>query len=90
MIETVKQWLASEGNTRWLLVLDNLDDLESFDINNYIPSCRHGTIIITSRRRESLSKRRGFEVKQMQKTEALTLLLQSSSRELGHLLDDGM
>ena len=90
VLEAVKQWLASEGNTRWLLIFDNLDDLESFNINNYIPSCRHGTIIITSRRRESLLTRRGFEVQHMQRNDAKMLLLQSSHRELKHLPDNGM
>ena len=90
VIEAVKQWLATEGNTQWLLVFDNLDDLESFSINKYIPSCFHGTIIITSRRRDALIARRGFEIEQMQDSEAQMLLCQSSHRELKDIPDDGM
>ena len=86
----MKQWLATEGNTQWLLVFDNLDDLESFKINDYIPSCLHGTIIITSRRRDALLTRRGLEVEQMQDIEAQMLLCQSSHRELDNIPDDGM
>lgn len=90
VIEAVKRWLAAEGNPGWLLVFDNLDDLESFDINNYLPSCWHGTIIITSRRPESRLTRRGMEVQQMQDCEAQMLLLQSSHRELNEITEKGM
>ena len=86
VIECVKNWLAAEGNTRWLLVFDNLDDLESFSLSNYIPSsCGHGTIIITSRRLEIRSTIRGFEVQQMKRSEAERLLMQSSNRDLQHI-----
>ena len=44
----VHQWLASSKNTNWLMVLDSLDDLESFDCRDLIPQCSHGSIIVTS------------------------------------------
>ncbi|KAF8468449.1 hypothetical protein BDZ91DRAFT_111539 [Kalaharituber pfeilii] len=34
VINAVKEWLTAKDNTKWLLVFDNLDDLESFDIND--------------------------------------------------------
>ena len=78
IVTAVKQWFNNEANTRWLLVFDNLDDLDSFDLNDYIPSGRHGTVIITSRRRESLQGRQGLEVSQMNDGEAERLLIQSA------------
>ncbi|KAF8442498.1 P-loop containing nucleoside triphosphate hydrolase protein [Kalaharituber pfeilii] len=82
-IKAVQKWLTAKSNNRWLLVFDNLDDLESFDINDYIPSCDFGTVIITSRRRESAQHRRGLEVHQMQSNEAERLLLTSAGLDLG-------
>lgn len=89
VVEAVKQWLATEANTRWLLVFDNLDDLESFSVNNYIPSCRHGTIIITTRRHDIREGRRGFPVEHMQRYEAEMLLIQSSHHDLQEFPENG-
>ncbi|KAF8465110.1 hypothetical protein BDZ91DRAFT_728791 [Kalaharituber pfeilii] len=85
VIKAVKKWLTAKQNDKWLLVFDNLDDLESFDINDYIPSCDFGTVIITSRRRGSTQGRRGLEVHQMQNLEAEKLLLTSARLDLGRL-----
>ncbi|RPB27890.1 TPR-like protein, partial [Terfezia boudieri ATCC MYA-4762] len=80
VVDSVKRYFSAPGNTGWLLVFDNLDDLDLVDIEEYIPSCHHGTVIITSRRRESIQQgRRGFEVQQMHPTEAIQLLLSSCS-----------
>ena len=35
IVGAVKQWLAAKGNIKWLLVIDNLDNLESFDLRLY-------------------------------------------------------
>ena len=76
VVDAVKRWFSASGNTHWLLVFDNLDDLDLVDIEEYIPSCNHGMVIITSRRRESIQQgRRGFEVQQMHPIEAIQLLL---------------
>jgi len=75
VVDAVKEWFALPENMNWLLVFDNLDDPDSVDIGEYIPACDHGTIIITSRRRDLRQGRRGFEVPQMQPMEAIQLLL---------------
>ncbi|KAF8473485.1 hypothetical protein BDZ91DRAFT_714700 [Kalaharituber pfeilii] len=89
VIKAVKKWLTAKQNDKWLLVFDNLDDLESFDINDYIPSCNFGTVIITSRRRGSTQGRRGLEVHQMQNHEAEKLLSTSAGLDLGSLTPEG-
>ena len=43
VIQAVKRWFTNEANKNWLLIFDNADDLESFSIGHYIPSCSHGT-----------------------------------------------
>ncbi|KAF8446939.1 hypothetical protein BGX38DRAFT_615123 [Terfezia claveryi] len=77
VVDAVKQWFALPENTNWLLVFDNLDDPDLVDIEEYIPACNHGTVIITSRRRDLQQGRRGFEVQQMQPMEAIQLLLRA-------------
>ncbi|KAF8446937.1 P-loop containing nucleoside triphosphate hydrolase protein [Terfezia claveryi] len=77
IVDAVKRWFALLENRNWLLVFDNLDNPELVDIEEYIPACNHGTVIITSRRRDLQQGRRGFEVQQMQPIEAIQLLLKA-------------
>ena len=90
VIEAVKQWFTTPGNGNWLLIFDNLDDLQSFDIDDYIPSCGHGTVIITSRRPECIKQgHRGFEVDQMQPSEGMKLLMTSAVLRYEDVTPDG-
>jgi len=80
VVSAVKQWFSAPGNTNWLLVFDNLDDPDLVGIEEYIPSCNHGTVIITSRRRDCVRQgRRGLEVQQMHHMESIQLLLSACS-----------
>jgi NB-ARC domain len=45
----VRLWLSDTANTRWLLIFDNYDDPDVFDIRKYYPHADHGSIIITTR-----------------------------------------
>ena len=90
VVEAVRQWFTALENTNWLLVLDNLDDLQSFDIDDYIPSCGHGTVIITSRRPECIKQgRRGFEVSQMNPSESMKVLMASAVLNYEDVTPDG-
>ena len=84
VVEAVREWFTAPENTKWLLVFDNLDDLQSFDIDDYIPSCGHGAVIITSRRPKCIKQgRRGFEVYQIQPSEDMKVLLTSAVQQYG-------
>ncbi|KAF8458729.1 P-loop containing nucleoside triphosphate hydrolase protein [Kalaharituber pfeilii] len=85
VVTAVKNWFAAKHNTKWLLVFDNLDDLESFES---IPQLAHGTVIITSRRRERVQGRRCLEVKQMDNSEAQKLLFNSAKPDFEKLTPD--
>lgn len=74
IVQGVKRWFTREDNRSWLLILDNVDDLESFDIGSFIPSPTHGTIIMTSRRRECARFGTGILVDNMPESEAVLLL----------------
>jgi len=80
VVSAVRQWFSAPGNTNWLLVFDNLDDPDLVNIEEYIPLCNHGTVIITSRRRECIQQgRRGLEVQEMHHMESIQLLLSACS-----------
>lgn len=43
------RWLSQQGNTRWLVILDNYDDPGAYDIRRFLPVRSQGSIIITTR-----------------------------------------
>lgn len=78
VLEAVKQWFSQKENQHWLLVLDNVDDLTSFNIRDFIPMASHGTVLMTSRRKECISLGKGLEVEVMSEPEGVHLLLKSA------------
>ena len=77
---TVKIWLQNPKHAHWLLVLDNLDDLESWNYKEYLPGGPNGSILVTSRRLDlewfESSKDIAFiKVQELDMDEALQLLL---------------
>jgi hypothetical protein len=73
-------WLTSniEG---WLLFFDNADD-PRLNLNDFIPQCNHGNIIITSRN-PGLRVYAGSHslVSDMEEEDAVALLLKSAAQE---------
>ncbi len=57
VVAVIKQWLSLRGNTRWMLVFDNIDnpklpgieDPQAYDIRLYFPEAHQGSILITTR-----------------------------------------
>ncbi|KAI2916509.1 hypothetical protein CBS147320_9631 [Aspergillus niger] len=85
-ISLVTQWLRSDQISRWLLVVDNADDLTFVDpthpeeshLMNLIPSASNGKVLITSRNGRVAEELVGFanrvvRVERMTMTEATTL-----------------
>ena len=76
----VKVWLQSQKHTQWLLILDNLDDLESWNYKEYMPGGPSGSIVVTSRRQdlelfENGSNIATIRVQELHSDEALQLLV---------------
>ncbi|KAF3159958.1 hypothetical protein TWF751_000510 [Orbilia oligospora] len=78
-------WLQLPGNSRWLLIFDNADDLETFSIQKYIPNQGSGAILITSRRPEFSQSARQVDLEGLDSKSAVALLL-----NLAHLTDSGV
>jgi NB-ARC domain len=51
----VRRWLSETKNSRWLLIFDNYDEPDLFDIQKYYPHTAHGSIIITTRLPDQVS-----------------------------------
>lgn len=47
-------WLSHPENTTWLLIFDNYDDPDLYDLDDFCPSIGRGSIIITTRLPEPL------------------------------------
>ncbi|KAL2782503.1 hypothetical protein BJX66DRAFT_331145 [Aspergillus keveii] len=88
----VLQWLAQPGNTRWLIIFDNIDEYSplqdhsdsGYDIYEFFPKADHGSIIITSRLHGLTELGKPFPVRKLAYIDATRLLLQSS----GFLAED--
>ncbi|KAK5080183.1 hypothetical protein LTS08_008757 [Lithohypha guttulata] len=49
VVAGVKQWLSDTKNTKWLLIFDNYDEPQSYDLTDCYPPASHGSVIITTR-----------------------------------------
>ena len=82
----VLQWLARPGNTRWLIIFDNIDQYSpaqghghcGYDIYEFFPKADHGSIMITSRLQGLTELGKSFPVRRLMYKDATQLLFQSS------------
>lgn len=71
-------WLSYKENTQWLLIIDNVDDLETVNLRDLLPTTVWGAVLVTSRRSDLALSWDSIEVPGMNKDEAIVLLQQSS------------
>ncbi|KAK3348926.1 P-loop containing nucleoside triphosphate hydrolase protein, partial [Lasiosphaeria hispida] len=72
------QWLSREQTSKCLLVFDNTDDLESFDVSQFFPKVPWGDILITSRCKQADRLGHAMAIDVMDEDEAVQLLLRCS------------
>jgi hypothetical protein len=56
----ISLWLSKLENSRWLLIFDNYDDPNQYQIEQYYPFVVHGSIIITTRKLDCVN---GHQIK---------------------------
>jgi hypothetical protein len=56
----ISLWLSKLENSRWLLIFDNYDDPNQYQIEQYYPFVAHGSIIITTRQPDDVN---GYQIK---------------------------
>ncbi|KAJ5335793.1 uncharacterized protein N7506_005729 [Penicillium brevicompactum] len=79
------QWLALNGNSRWLIIFDNIDQyspshspaIDGYDIEEFFPKADHGSILITSRLQRLTELGESFPVPRLDCRNSIQLLLQS-------------
>jgi hypothetical protein len=74
----VNRWLSHPSNDKWLLVIDNVEDLDGeIHMQSLLPSCEHGSIIITTTQAETASifESESLEVSGMETEAGAELLL---------------
>ncbi|KAL4869013.1 P-loop containing nucleoside triphosphate hydrolase protein [Aspergillus spectabilis] len=82
----VLKWLVMPGNTRWLIIFDNINqyiparehDDCGYDIYKFFPKADHGSIIITSRLQGLTELGKSFVIQKLIRKDATQQLLQSS------------
>ncbi|KAJ3461974.1 hypothetical protein MRS44_010527 [Fusarium solani] len=85
-LSVVKSWLESKDSGKWLMIIDNADDMQLFfpsgdggKFSDYIPECAHGTALITTRNLQVGSRltrgKRPIEVNKMNEDESVQLLI---------------
>ncbi|KAJ6003697.1 hypothetical protein N7522_006389 [Penicillium canescens] len=80
------RWLALDGNSRWLIIFDNIDQYSAFnsavgdgyDISEFFPTADHGSILITSRLQSLTELGVPFPMHRLDSHTSVQLLLQSS------------
>jgi hypothetical protein len=77
----VSNWLSKLDNTRWLLIFDNHDDPDQYEITKYYPSVAHGSIIITTRRPDRVNGEKIKVPSMAKEEEGLRILATRSGRE---------
>jgi tetratricopeptide (TPR) repeat protein len=70
-VTAVKRWLAT--HEKWLLILDNADELEV--LNDFLPIGATGHILITTRAQATGTLAHALEVQEMDQQEGMLLLL---------------
>ena len=82
VVNAIIAWFAAEDNNKWLLIIDNYDDLRNVDINNFLPPSSSGSILITSRSRGTGRIGNELEVQEVTEDEALEILRKSARRDM--------
>lgn len=73
-LDSFLNWLSLSGNSHWLLIFDNVDDVENLNIRTFFPRTTHGHILVTSRRSHFDLIYKTIDIEVMQEDEALSLL----------------
>ena len=82
IIKAMISWFAAEDNSRWLLIFDNYDDLRNVNIFDFLHPSTLGSILITSRSRDTCRIGKALEVQEVTEEEALEILRKSTNRDM--------
>jgi tetratricopeptide (TPR) repeat protein len=75
----------STNYKKWLLILDNYDDTELFELSLFIPKNRSGDVLITSRDRRTEKYGKVLEVPPMSDVDAIEMVRSRYQQHIGSL-----
>jgi hypothetical protein len=75
VLDKVLSWLSDASPGNWLLVLDNVDDLDNIDLRTFFPTAALGRILVMSRNPTSRHFGEGLETLSLSEHAAVQLLL---------------
>jgi hypothetical protein len=92
----VLKWLAIKGNSRWLIIFDNIDQYypfngpmgDAYDIAEFFPGADQGSILITSRLQGLTELGKSFPIHRLDLKDAIQLLLKSSRLSVKNTVTD--
>ena len=86
-VRECQQWLSIPTNSRWLLIIDNVDrdhldkdDAQAYNVKAYFPDADHGSILITSRLARLQRLGQGVKVVTVAAEQARTILENNADR----------
>ena len=82
VVNAMISWFAAENNNQWLLIFDNYDDLRNVKIYDFLHPSSLGSILITSRSRDTCRIGKELEVEKVTENEALEILQKSAGRDM--------
>ena len=82
VVNAIISWFAAEDNNRWLLIFDNYDDLRNVNIYDFLDPSSSGSILITSRSRDTCRIGKAVEVQEVTEDEALEILRKSAQKDM--------
>ena len=81
VVNAIIGWFAVEDNNQWLLIIDNYDDM-SVNIYDFLHPRSSGSILITSRSRDTRRIGKALEVQEVAQDEALEILRKSAHMDM--------
>jgi hypothetical protein len=90
----VLEWFAIEGNSKWLLIFDNIDkddtsgveDQEAYNVESFFPGADQGSIIITTRLKHLEELGESLRLGVLSQEEALEVLAKTQEELLSKMI----
>ncbi|KAL7269137.1 hypothetical protein RUND412_008210 [Rhizina undulata] len=84
-MKTIHHWLSATENRGWLLLVDNHDKVKEDQLDDLIPACDWGSVIITTRLSNLTSFGKRVELEGIGAEDGLELILKSSGKQQQNL-----
>ncbi|KAJ8110230.1 hypothetical protein OPT61_g6869 [Boeremia exigua] len=95
VVKDVLGWLSEVDNSEWLLIIDNVDrdhrqheDIEAYDIEEYLPEADHGSVLITTRLQYLGQLDEAWEVRKVNKEQSQAIFETWYGKSVGQEADE--